>query len=220
MAFTPRRFAVTLSAMRVLVTAGPTREYIDSVRFITNASSGRMGYAVAEAAITAGHDVTLLTGPIASAPPAGCRVVGFTSVDDLKGALHESFDACDALVMAAAVGDYRPENTVAEKLSRRDGPITLRLFPTEDLLVGLRSRKRRGQVVVAFAVEQGVRERIEAKAREELADKGADYVVVNTPAAMAVERSDACILSAAGVVLPWADRAKDELAAEIVKLLA
>lgn len=210
--------------MRILVTAGPTREYIDAVRFITNASSGKMGCAAAVAAARAGHDVTLLCGPVcdelvASATHAKCKLVPFVSVADLKRALEERFDACDALVMAAAVGDFRPRKPFPSKLRRSDGPIVVSLFPTEDLLAGLAKRKRPGQVIVAFAVEVGTHQQVEAKARREMKQKNADYVVVNRPEAMAAEESEACILSPTSSVLSWAKRRKEDLAEEIVKLL-
>jgi phosphopantothenoylcysteine decarboxylase / phosphopantothenate---cysteine ligase len=205
--------------MRVIVTAGPTRQYLDTVRFLTNASSGRMGYAVAAAAVGAGHDVTLLTGPVALDPPTGCEVVPFVSVDELKQALDERFGDCDALVMTAAVGDFRPEKVAPAKLHRAGGPVTIRLIPTEDVLAGVAAGKRDDQIVVAFAVEDGAPEQIEDKARREMTSKHADFVVVNTPAAMAAEASSAAILSPDGTVLPWADRPKDALAEEVVKLL-
>ena len=202
------------------MTAGPTREYIDTVRFITNASSGRMGCAVAQAAGLAGHEVTLLAGPLAVAIPRRCKVVRFVSVADLREALDEHFESCDALVMAAAVGDFLVEDPSAEKLHRSTGPMTLRLLPTEDVLAGLSGRKRRGQIVMAFAVEDGRPEQIEAKAREKMVTKGADYVVVNTPAAIGATESDACILSRDGVALAWASRSKDQLARRIVEIVA
>ena len=210
--------------MRILITAGPTREYIDSVRFLSNASSGRMGCAVASAAASAGHDVTLLLGVGASAClpaelAARIETVRFTSVADLKSELLGRFGDCDALIMSAAVGDFRPEKTFASKLSRSAGPITLTLVPTEDLLAGASVGKRPGQRIIAFAVEDGQREQIEAKARDEMQRKGADFVVVNTPAAMAAEQSAACILSPDGIVVPWATRPKSELAQLIVALL-
>ena len=178
-----------------------------------------MGYAVAAVAAAAGHEVTLLTGPVALAPPAGCEVVRFVSVDDLKQALAVRFGDCDVLVMAAAVGDFRPERRVEGKIPRGGGPVTLQLVPTEDLLAGLAGGRRSGQVVVAFAVEDPPLERAEAKARAEMAAKGADLVVVNTPAAMGAEESDACILSPRGTAVPWGRRGKQQLAEEIVKLL-
>ncbi|MHC4295298.1 MAG: phosphopantothenoylcysteine decarboxylase domain-containing protein [Planctomycetota bacterium] len=207
--------------MRVLITAGPTREYIDSVRFITNASSGMMGCAVATAAARAAHDVTLLLGAVASAleSPPDVEIVRFTTVDDLERALDERFDNCDALVMAAAVGDFRPSRTYPNKLSRSAGPITLELVPTEDLLAGVGARKRDDQKIISFAVEDAPPGQIQAKVREKLNRKCADYVVVNTPAAMSAEESLACILSADGEVLPCTTRPKTQLAEEIVKLL-
>jgi phosphopantothenoylcysteine decarboxylase/phosphopantothenate--cysteine ligase len=205
--------------MRILVTAGPTREFIDPVRFITNASSGRMGYAVAAAAGRAGHEVTLLTGPTGLAAPEGVAVVGFTSVEELKAAMAERFGACDALVMAAAVGDFRAAEIAGKKISRKGGAIEVRLVPTEDLLATIAAKRQAGQRIVAFAVETGTREEMEEKARGEMKAKGADFVVVNTPEAMGQEQSQACILSPGGVALEWDRRAKDVLAAEIVRLL-
>ena len=202
--------------MRVIVTAGPTREYIDSVRFISNASSGKMGYACAAAAVAAGCEVTLLTGPVCLAPPAGCEVVRFESVGELQQALDERFDACDGLIMAAAVGDFTVEPR-AGKIPRAAGPVDITLTPTPDVLAGLGGRRRADQVLVAFAVETGRREE---KAQAELAAKNCDYVVVNTPAAMGADESEACILSPGGVILPWSRRTKSALADEIVKLLS
>jgi phosphopantothenoylcysteine decarboxylase/phosphopantothenate--cysteine ligase len=237
--------------MRIIVTAGPTREYIDTVRFITNASSGRMGIAIAAAAARAGHDVTLLAGDILLfgdteqgegshqplAAPRGLRaptdaekknvpllspqvrIVRFTTVADLKAALEERFDACDVLVMAAAVGDFQVKNPMPAKIRRACGPITITLFPTEDILAGLGKRKRPGQRIVAFAVEDGSSEAIEKKARAEMAAKNADFVVVNTPAAMAAAESTAAMLGLQGLVIPWARRPKEQLAVLIVESL-
>ena len=205
--------------MRVLVTAGPTREHIDAVRFISNASSGRMGCAVAAAAVAAGHEVTLLAGPGVTDLPDGCDVARFVSVEDLARELDDRFDRCDALVMAAAVGDFRPQRRAEGKIPRRGGPVTIRLIPTEDLLAGLAGRKRPGRAIVAFAVEDPPPAKAEARARSEMPAKGADFVVVNTPAAMGAADSEACILSAGGVELPWARRSKTELAARVVSLL-
>jgi phosphopantothenoylcysteine decarboxylase/phosphopantothenate--cysteine ligase len=203
--------------MHLLITAGPTREPIDRVRFITNASSGRMGYAIAAAASTAGHRVTLLSGPVALDPPGGVDIVPFATVEQLRQALESHFDHADVLIMAAAVGDFTVDNPSSSKLARRDGPITLTLTPTPDLLAGVTARKRDDQIVIAFAVEQGDRQAIEAKARAELAAKHADLVVLNTPAAMNAPASEACILSADQTLLPWAERRKDELAAAIIE---
>ena len=202
--------------MRVIVTAGPTREYIDDVRFITNASSGKMGYACAAAAVAAGHEVTLITGPVDLAPPAGCEVVRFESVAELQAALAERFDACDALIMTAAVGDFAVERR-SGKIPRAGGPVQISLSPTPDVLAAVAAGRRADQILIAFAVES---DRDEAKARAELAAKNCDYVVLNTPAAMSADASEACILSPAGAALPWALRPKTDLAREIIELLA
>jgi len=238
--------------MRIIVTAGPTREYIDDVRFISNASSGRMGYAVAAAGAAAGHEVTLLAGPgvaekrgqaAFSAGPAALpprksgtdtgaakqqaapesvpvfELVRFVTVDDLRAALAERFDECDALVMTAAVGDFRPERRVAGKIPRAGGPVMIRLVPTEDILAALTAGKRSGQVVVAFAVEALPPAGAAAKAQAEMREKGADFVVVNGPEAMDAPRSRACVLDREGEVLAWARRPKEDLAREIVRIV-
>ncbi len=129
--------------MRVLITAGPTRTYIDPVRFITNASSGKMGYAIARAALAAGHEVVLLTGPVSLRKPAGAKVVPFITVEELREAMNAHFDACDALVMAAAVGDFAVPETQAAKLRRAAGPVKLELLPTPDLLEEVTRRRGR-----------------------------------------------------------------------------
>lgn len=210
--------------MRTVVTAGPTREYIDTVRFISNASTGRMGREVAAEAMRAGHDVTLLLGPglVDSMDRTildDCQIIPFISVSDLRGELGRRFEDCDALVMTAAVGDFRVEQEFPAKIRRSDGPITLCMVPTEDVLAAVTKNKRDNQVVVAFAVEDGPRNEVEARARDELAAKNADFVVVNTLAAIAAQESLACILSRGGVHLPWAMRSKAQLAVEVVKLL-
>ncbi len=205
--------------MNIIVTAGPTREYIDDVRFITNASSGRMGYAVAAAAAEAGHEVTLLSGPVRLDAPEGVTLERFVSVADLQAGLSERFPRCNALVMAAAVGDFTPLPRVQGKLPRRGGSVNITLAPTDDVLAGVAAGKRPDQCVVAFAVEAGPREAIQATARAELAGKHADMVVLNTPAAMDAETSEATILTADGVILPWANRHKADLAAEIIRAI-
>jgi len=207
--------------MRILVTAGPTREHIDAVRFITNASTGRMGCAVAGAAVAAGHDVTLLAGAAVndSLIPSSARHARFVSADDLKAALDEHFPPCDALVMAAAVGDFTVADRAPGKLGRSAGAMDIRLEPTTDVLASVTAGRRADQVVIAFAVEEPPLDQAQARARAKLAAKRADYVVLNTLDAIAAAQSLACILSSDAVVLPWDRRPKERLAGEIVKLL-
>ena len=202
--------------MRVLITAGPTREHIDEVRFITNASSGKMGHACATEAVAAGHEVTLLTGPVAAPAPDGCQVAGFVTIGELAAAVEERFDACDALIMAAGVGDFTVAAPRTGKIPRSDGPVQITLTPSRDIIASVAARRRDDQILIAFAVETDLDE---DKARREMTAKNCDYVVLNPPAAMAADESEACILSRAGVVLAWALRPKTELAREIVALL-
>jgi phosphopantothenoylcysteine decarboxylase/phosphopantothenate--cysteine ligase len=144
------------------------------VRFLSNRSSGRMGYALAEAARDRGAAVTLLSGPTALARPEGIRFVSFETAADLHGLLVQEFPECDGLAMAAAVADFLPEES-ATRLHRQEGTATLRLTPSRDVLASLKPL-RRGQTVIAFAAETEDLERRAVAKREE---KGADLIVVN-----------------------------------------
>jgi phosphopantothenoylcysteine decarboxylase/phosphopantothenate--cysteine ligase len=163
-----------LEGLRILVTAGPTRERLDPVRFVSNRSSGRMGYALAEAARDRGARVTLLSGPSGLARPEGLRFVWFETSADLENLLRAEFPECDVLAMAAAVADFIPEAS-RERLHREDGEQTVRLSPGRDLLAGL-APLRGKQTVVAFAAETGD---FEARGRRKMETKGADLVVIN-----------------------------------------
>jgi len=193
-----------------------------------------MGCAVAAAAMDAGHRVTLLLArgvydsmrdmvmESARRSEQEWEIKSFVSVDDLRRELTARFASADVLVMAAAVGDFQLEPGAVSpvKLSRRGGPITLRLVPTGDVLAAVGAEKKPTQRIVAFAVEDGPDGDIESKARREMLDKHADFVVLNPPAAMGSPVSRACILTRDGVALPWGERPKERLAAEIVRLLA
>lgn len=161
--------------MRITVTAGPTREPIDPVRFIGNRSSGRMGYAVAEAARTRGHDVTLVSGPVALGAPEGVRRIVVETAAEMQAATESWFAVSDALVMAAAVADWRPKARSALKIKKRDGPAVLELERTPDILAGIKGRKG-GRVVVGFAAETGDPV---PEARRKLTEKDLDLVVAN-----------------------------------------
>jgi len=162
---------------RVLVTAGPTREPLDPVRYISNRSSGKMGYALAEAALARGAEVTLLTGPVALTPPAGATVEHFATTLDLHGLMTALAPAHDVLIQAAAPGDYRAEHVAPGKLKKHAGdPLTLRLVQNPDVAAAVGEGKRPSQVVAAFAAET---ERLTENAREKLLRKCADLVVAN-----------------------------------------
>lgn len=163
--------------MKILITAGPTREYIDPVRFITNRSSGKMGYALAEAALECGFEVLLVTGPTALPLPDGASVLGVETALQMAANVKHNAPDCDAVVMAAAVADYRPVQTAEHKLKKQPGGLTLRLERTEDILASLGKMKAPGQILVGFAAET---DDLLANAKEKLERKNLDWIVANT----------------------------------------
>jgi phosphopantothenoylcysteine decarboxylase/phosphopantothenate--cysteine ligase len=164
-----------LAGETVLVTAGGTREPIDPVRFIGNRSSGRMGYAVAEAARLRGARVILITAPTGLACPAGCEVVRVTNAEEMRSAVMEHLGEASVVVMAAAVSDYRVKQVASQKL-KRDGARVLELEPTEDILREVVARRQAGTLVIGFAAET---ENVVANGRAKLERKGVDAVLVN-----------------------------------------
>jgi phosphopantothenoylcysteine decarboxylase/phosphopantothenate--cysteine ligase len=159
----------------VLVTAGGTREALDPVRFLGNRSSGKMGYALAEAAQSRGAKVILVSGPSALYAPSHCEVVKVTTAEEMRKAVLERMGAATMVIKAAAVADYRPVNVSEQKL-KRTGPLTLELAPTEDILAEVVRRRHPGQLIVGFAAE--TENRME-NGRAKLMRKGADAIVVN-----------------------------------------
>jgi phosphopantothenoylcysteine decarboxylase / phosphopantothenate---cysteine ligase len=168
-----------LDGLKVLVTAGGTREPIDAVRFVGNRSSGRMGFAVAEEAARRGAEVTMVAANVALPRQEGIEYVDVQTAEELAAACEERFDACDVLVMAAAVADYRPAAPHAGKLKKDEAgeELQLRLVRTTDVLVTLAARRRPGQLLVGFAAEHG--EEALASGRAKLERKDLDAVVVN-----------------------------------------
>ncbi|HEB53102.1 MAG TPA: phosphopantothenoylcysteine decarboxylase [bacterium] len=164
----------------ILITAGPTREHIDDVRFLSNASSGRMGFALAEAAMAAGHRATVVLGPVELSPPAGAEVLPVTSALQMQQAAADAFVTCDVLIAAAAVSDWRPAERRAGKPPRQPGAFTLELVPNPDIVAGLAEHKG-DRVVYGFALESvsaGMAAAIE-RGRRKLERKRLDGVVVN-----------------------------------------
>jgi phosphopantothenoylcysteine decarboxylase/phosphopantothenate--cysteine ligase len=162
----------------VLVTAGGTREPIDAVRYIGNRSSGRMGYALAAAAVARGAEVTLIGANVALAPPPHARLVTVATAAELQDACERAFPDSDILLMAAAVADFRPRTAAAHKLKKTGGPApVVELEPTADIIAALAERRRPGQIIVGFAAEHGA-QALEY-GREKLARKGLDAIVVN-----------------------------------------
>jgi len=164
-----------LAGETVLVTAGGTREALDPVRYLGNRSSGKMGYALADAAQSRGARVILVSGPTALHPPARCEVVRITTAEEMRKAVLGRMAEATMVIKAAAVADYRPANVSEQKL-KRTGPMTLELTPTEDILTEVTRQRRPGQLIVGFAAEtQDMMENGRAK----LLRKGADAIVVN-----------------------------------------
>jgi len=159
----------------VLVTAGGTREALDPVRFIGNRSSGKMGYALAEAAQCRGARVILISGPSALYPPSHCEVIKVTTAEQMREAVLARMTESTLIIKAAAVADYRPLNVSEQKL-KRTGPLTIELSPTEDILAEVVRRRRPGQIIIGFAAE--TENRME-NGRAKLLRKGADAIVVN-----------------------------------------
>lgn len=164
-----------LEGVSVLVTAGPTEEPIDPVRFIGNRSSGKTGYAIAEEAARRGAEVTLVSGPAALPDPFGVRVVRVTTALEMEAAVDANYDVADAVVASAAVADFRPEVAAPGKLKKATAPDEVRLVRNPDILAGLGARKG-GRLLVGFAAETGD---VHGEARRKLADKNLDLVVAN-----------------------------------------
>ncbi|MCE7794661.1 bifunctional phosphopantothenoylcysteine decarboxylase/phosphopantothenate--cysteine ligase CoaBC [Salipaludibacillus sp. CUR1] len=161
---------------RVLVTAGPTQEVIDPVRFFSNRSSGKMGYAIAEAAAARGADVTLISGPVSLDPPHGVRLLPVTSAEEMYHAADAHFGSADIVIKAAAVADYRPKDTYNQKMKKTPGDIQIEMERTTDILKSL-GRKKTKQILVGFAAES---ENIEENARKKIESKRLDLIAANS----------------------------------------
>ncbi len=165
-----------LAGRRVVVTAGPTRESIDPIRVVTNRSSGKMGYRLAEAAWERGADVVLIAGPTALPPPVGVRVLRVETTKQLEESVRTELSGADVLVMAAAPADFRPSEPSNQKRARSDGVLTMAMEPTDDILSATRAQRRPGSIVVGFALETGD---ALAKGRAKLERKELDLIVIN-----------------------------------------
>jgi phosphopantothenoylcysteine decarboxylase/phosphopantothenate--cysteine ligase len=201
---------------KLLITAGPNREPLDPVRYLSNRSSGKMGYALARAAIRRGAEVALISGPTELEPPAGARLTSVTTAAEMRHAVLEEFSGCTAVIMAAAVSDYRPVDFARKKIKRGKGPIELRLEPNPDILKEISARKN-GKMLVGFAAETG---KLVANAAKKLKDKNLDMIVANNVseagAGFDVDTNVATILDRAGTVRSLPLMSKDELAEQIL----
>lgn len=207
--------------LRCLLTAGPTREHLDPVRYLSNGSSGKMGYALAAAAAARGWRVDLVSGPVSLSAPDHVALHRVVSAADMFAAAEPLFAACDLFIAVAAVADYRPKEFSPSKRKKNSGPLTLELVPTIDILATLAARKRPAQTVVGFAAET---HDVEAYARRKLAGKHLDWIVANDIAqpgiGMNADDNTILLLSAAGARLGFGPAPKSAVAAFILDHVA
>jgi phosphopantothenoylcysteine decarboxylase / phosphopantothenate---cysteine ligase len=166
---------------RILISSGPTRQYLDPVRYLTNASSGRMGKAIAEAAIEQGHKVTIVSGPVEVQYPAAAEVIDVVSTEEMLEACWRLFPDCEGMIGVAAPCDYRPVKVFEQKIAKTGEPLILHLIETDDVVATLGAAKRADQWVVGFALET-TDPRLRALAK--LEKKHCDLIVLNGPEAM------------------------------------
>ena len=199
--------------MRILITAGPTREYLDDVRYISNASSGRMGYALVESALQAGHDVVLVSGPVDLPPPIGCEYHAVVTTSEMLATCEKLFPGCDGVIAAAAVCDYKPVMRIEGKISKTGTPIQLEMIETDDVLAKLGERKSH-RWVVGFALEaQNERE----NALQKLRRKNCDAIVLNRPVAIGSLDNSVELLGPGGeTIANWSGK-KTDVSLEIVR---
>lgn len=200
--------------MHFLITAGGTREYIDPVRFISNASSGRMGYALALAAIKAGHKVTLVSASDLQ-PPVGVDFVGVDSAAEMFTAVKRFFAKCDCLIMAAAVADYTPIKKSKTKIKKSKRDLIIKLEPTVDILKWAGKNKRKDQIIIGFALED---KNLRANAERKLKDKNLDMIIANTSAAIGAESAAVHIKIANGGWIKMPTASKAAIAGKIIHL--
>ncbi len=202
----------------VLVTAGPTREHIDDVRFLANGSTGRMGFAIAAAAHGRGHEVQLVAGPTHLEPPAGVHVHRVVSALEMQAEAERLYPATDLVFGVAAVSDYRPARRMAGKPAKSEDSTVLHLTANPDIIASIGARKG-DRVVVGFALQvvgKGGMEGVMERAREKLVAKELDLIVVNLADAMGAEQSEVVLLWADGTVEHLPCQSKEATAGHIV----
>jgi len=201
---------------RILITSGPTREYLDPVRFLSNASSGKMGCALANAALELGWEVILVSGPVAVEYPPGIELHSVVSTAEMYDRALHLFPSCDIVIGAAAPCDYKPKDISGKKLSKSDFSGQVELVETQDILAALGQIKRPEQILVAFALETH-----DAKNRaiQKMRRKNADFVVVNTPAAIDSEEAELEIYDRSESPVRTISGSKTQLAQQLLELL-
>jgi phosphopantothenoylcysteine synthetase/decarboxylase len=204
--------------VRFLITAGPTREPIDPVRYISNRSSGKMGYAIAEAAVDAGHEVVLISGPVNLEPPRNAGLVSVSTSDEMFEAVHRHADMSDVCVLCAAVADYKPAEVSPVKIKKRAEEMLLKLNPTRDILESLGCRDDREFLLVGFAAET---DHIEENAARKLRQKNCDIIVANDAhVGMESDENELLILFRDSEIKKFSRAPKKILARELVKIFS
>ena len=202
--------------MRILITAGGTREYIDPVRFISNASSGRMGHALARAALKAGHKVILVNAPTTRRPPSEAKIIEVETAAQMFDTVKKHFERCDCLIMAAAVADYTPARPAKSKIQKIAKQLTIKLKPTADILKWAGKNKKKNQIVVGFALEDKA---VRARAEKKLREKNLDMIIANTSAAIGAEESTVQIKTPDREWLRLPQASKTRIAQKIISLV-
>jgi phosphopantothenoylcysteine decarboxylase/phosphopantothenate--cysteine ligase len=201
-----------LDGLRVLVTAGPTHEYLDPVRYISNPSSGKMGFSLAKTAWYRGADVTVVTGPVTIEPPHGVRIIPVVEAEQMFDAVLRESQKADIIIKAAAVGDYKALSRSAQKIKRKHGPMSIEVSPNPDILAELGKRRRKGQILVGFAAET---QDFVQNASSKLSSKGIDLIAVNDVNApgkgFAGDMNEVTVLDSSGILSRLAGT-KDDVA--------
>jgi len=200
--------------MHFLITAGPTREYIDPVRFLSNGSTGKMGYACATAAVRRGHKVTLVSGLVNLAKPKGVDLIKVTTSDEMAKAVRKIFNQCDCVIMTAAVSDYKPLKREKYKIQKIYHTMSLTLRRTIDILAELGNDKVH-QLLIGFAVQDRSPKQ---NAIRKMSQKNLDVVVLNSPASFGADHIDAQVLQRGGSWEEFPNTSKNTLATTIVRL--
>ena len=200
---------------RILITSGPTRQFIDPVRYLTNASSGRMGKSLAEAALALGHEVVVVSGPVEVEYPASVTVVPVVSTEDMMTAAAKEFKTCDGLIGAAAPCDYRPMRVESHKIAKTGQPIDLHLIETDDVVATLGSKKGR-RWVVGFALET---EDHRLRALAKLERKFCDLMISNGPEAISSTDNNVEVITHGGEVIASIAGSKDDVATQILSII-
>lgn len=201
---------------RILITSGPTRQYLDPVRYLTNASSGRMGKALTQAALDAGHEVVVVSGPVEVEYPPSAEVIPVISTEEMLDAARREFARCDGAICAAAPCDYRPERVESHKIAKTGGPLELHLIETPDVCASLGAAKSRGQWLVGFALET---EDQRFRALVKLERKSCNLMVLNGPQAMNADDNQVEVMDPTGAILTALAGSKTEVAREILRII-